>query len=411
MDNFKKEELMNKIAQALDITPQMYNESMSAVRVLNAYIKNQINNVEIYKQGSFRLGTIVRPYYRDKEGEFDIDLVVQFQSNKNNTNPSIIKQALRTCLSSQNYRTLLDEEKRRCWTLHYPSNTCSFHVDLLPCVDESSEIKSSISPSQYKNTSIAITEIEDKNNKPFSYKWKTSNPKGYAQWFDDVNHRVYGEIKKQDRLRVFNENITMFDSVDSVSDEYTRTPLQKVIQILKRHRDIMFYDNKEDAPISIIITTLVGKIVEENITVFNTTYDLLNFVIDGLNFYSKLTISGYTTDFDENFKNKKLITKNMKDGKPYWEIANPANSQENLADKWNEHPEKIEAFFRWVKQVKVDLIDILDLTPSEIQAKLKYCLGERFVNGIFQNFSFQNINTTNTRTLNFNSQTPKPYRS
>ena len=76
MDKFKKEELMNKIAHALDITPQMYNESMSAVRGLSAYIKNQIKNVEIYKQGSFKLGTIVRPYYKDKDGEFDIDLVV-----------------------------------------------------------------------------------------------------------------------------------------------------------------------------------------------------------------------------------------------------------------------------------------------------------------------------------------------
>ena len=124
MDKFKKEELMKKIAHTLDITPQMYNESMSAVRGLSAYIKNQINNVEIYKQGSFRLGTIVRPYYKDKDGEFDIDLVVQFQASKNNIKPSIIKQALRSCLSSQNYRNLLEEEKRRCWTLHYPSNTC-----------------------------------------------------------------------------------------------------------------------------------------------------------------------------------------------------------------------------------------------------------------------------------------------
>lgn len=410
MDKFKKEELMNKIAHTLDITPQMYNESMSAVRGLSAYIKNQINNVEIYKQGSFRLGTIVRPYYKDKDGEFDIDLVVQFQASKNNIKPSIIKQALRSCLSSQNYRNLLEEEKRRCWTLHYPSNTCSFHVDLLPCVDESLEVKNSIAPVQYRNTSIAITEIEDKKTKPYNYKWMTSNPKGYAEWFDDINQRVYGEIKKQDRLRVLNENITMFDSIDSVSDEYTRTPLQQVIQILKRHRDVMYCNDSDNAPISIIITTLVGKIVEENPKVYNTTYDLLNFVIEGLNFYSQLTIGGITTDFSEDFKTKKLITKNMQNGKPYWCIKNPANSQENLVNKWNENPEKATEFFKWVRQVKSDLIDILDFEPEQIKQKLKYCLGERISNQVLYDFNFNNIDSSKSRTLNFSDSTPKPYR-
>ena len=46
----------------------------------------------------------------------------------------------------------------------------------------------------------------------------------------------------------------------------------------------------------------------------------------------------------------------------------------------------------------------------EIQAKLKYCLGERFGNSLFENFSFETFNTSNTRGLNFNNQTPKPYR-
>ena len=295
-------------------------------------------------------------------------------------------------------------------TLHIPSRTTPFHVDLLPCIKESENIIKNLSPIELRGSSVAITNIKDKDSKPYTYEWLTSNPKGFSQWFDSVNYKAYKEVKIRDRERIFNQNPDIFGSVKEVSDEYTRSPLQKVIQILKRHRDVMFFDNKEVAPISIIITTLVGKIVEENSSVFNTTYDLLNFVIDGLNFYSQLTISGCTTDFDERFKNKKLITKHMKDGKPYWQIQNPANSKENLANKWNENPEKIESFFKWVKQVKVDLIDILDQTPAEIQEKLKYCLGEEFGNSLFENFSFESINASNTRVLNFNNQTPKPYR-
>lgn len=410
MDKFKKEELIEKIAHSLDITPQMYNESISVIRGITHYLISQIPNLEIFKQGSFKLGTVIRPYNKDKDGEYDVDLVVKFQKDKDKISPSQLKQVLRACLKSEHYEKLLDDEKRRCWTLHIPSRTTPFHVDLLPCIKESDNIIQNLSPIELRGSSVAITNIKDKDSKPYTYEWLTSNPKGFSQWFDSVNYKAYKEVKIRDRERIFNQNPDIFGSVEEVSDEYTRSPLQKVIQILKRHRDVMFFDNKEVAPISIIITTLVGKIVEENSSVFNTTYDLLNFVIDGLNFYSQLTISGYTTDFDERFKNKKLITKHMKDGKPYWQIQNPANSKENLANKWNEHPEKIESFFKWVKQVKVDLIDILDQTPAEIQAKLKYCLGEEFGNSLFENFSFESINASNTRVLNFNNQTPKPYR-
>ena len=410
MDKLKKEELIDKIAHALDITPNMYNESKRVIKGITHHLTSQIPDLEIYKQGSFKLDTIIRPYKKDKDGEYYIDLVIKFQKSKNSISPSQLKNTLRSCLKSEHYERLLDDEKRRCWTLHIPSTTTPFHVDLLPCIQESNDIIQNLSPINLRDLSVAITNIKDKHVKPYAYEWLTSNPKGFSQWFDNVNYNTYREVKSRDKERIFKQNQHLFGSAEEVGDEYTRSPLQKVIQILKRHRDVMFCDNKDVAPISIIITTLVGKIVEENDTVFNTTYDLLNFVIEGLNFYSQLTISGYTTDFDENFKTKRLITKHMKDGKPYWRIANPANSQENLADKWNEVPEKVEAFFKWVKQVKVDLIDILEQSPAEIQAKLKYCLGERFGNSLLENFSFENINTSNTRILNFNNQTPKPYR-
>jgi hypothetical protein len=35
-----------------------------------------------------------------------------------------------------------------------------------------------------------------------------------------------------------------------------KTPLQQAVQILKRHRDMMFADDPEHKPISVIITTL-----------------------------------------------------------------------------------------------------------------------------------------------------------
>ena len=45
--------------------------------------------------------------------------------------------------------------------------------------------------------------------------------------------------------------------IEDVPTYRVKTPLQMAIQLLKRHRDIYFQNNNENAPISIIITTLV----------------------------------------------------------------------------------------------------------------------------------------------------------
>ena len=45
------------------------------------------------------------------------------------------------------------------------------------------------------------------------------------------------------------------------------------------------------------------------------------------------------------------------DGK--WYISNPANPEDNLADKWNQDGRIPTYFFRWVKAVRTDLIESL----------------------------------------------------
>ena len=48
----------------------------------------------------------------------------------------------------------------------------------------------------------------------------------------------------------------MYASVDDVPVFAWKTPLQRSIQILKRHRDVMFWNSPNLRPISMIITTL-----------------------------------------------------------------------------------------------------------------------------------------------------------
>lgn len=415
MTSNKKKELIEYIAHALDISPDMYNRSQSVVKGLANYLVNIEPCAEIYKQGSFRLGTIIKPYQKDKHGDFDIDIVVQFSDEKSTTESSEIKARLGEYLKRQNYSKYLGEEGRRCWTLNYPDtrdgNTLSFHIDLLPCVKESNSVKTTIKPEDLKETAIAITHISDKRTTPYTYEWRPSNPLGFAKWFDCVNYGKYKAVKANDRLRVFENNKHIFSSLVDVSDDFTRSPLQMVIQILKRHRDVM-YASKECAdykPISIILTTLVGKIIEENEIVENNTYELLNIVLKGLEFYASLQKAGITSDFSDEYKTKQLISKRIVDGKSKWFIKNPANSAENLADKWNIDFNYAMEFFRWVQQAQVDLIDILDEESSvgDIIAKLEYCLGADVADAL-ESFTF--LETVKTRPVELSYINPKPYQ-
>lgn len=411
MNSVVRKELMDKIAQALDITPDMFNKAMSVAKGLANYIENQGYTVEVYKQGSFKLGTIIKPYKKDKDSDYDMDLVVHYVDKKEKQNHSAIKQRLGDALKKSQYKDYLDKEGRRCWTLIYPKTVtidASFHIDLLPCLDEDASVKETISPIKYRNSAIAITNIKDKESNPIVYDWQSSNPKGYIQWFHELNTNKYNSVRAQDKKRVFETNRTLFESVEKVGDEYTRTPLQKVIQILKRHRDVMYTNNiyTDYKPISIIITTLVGKIVEENSIVYNSTYELLRQILLGLEFYARLLTTGMTSDFSEDFKNKNLITKHMHTGKPYWSIKNPADSNENLANRWNDDPQYSIEFFKWIKQAKNDLIDILDFSKDDILAKIKYCLGEDVVMTLKSfNFGYGSV----SKPVEDNAVLPKPY--
>lgn len=110
--------------------------------------------------------------------------------------------------------------------------------------------------------------------------------------------------------------------IDQVPLYQIKTPLQRTVQLLKRHRDVMYdklpQNRKDNAPISIIITTLAALAYNNEANIF----DALN------NIVSKM----------ENYIEK--------DGETY-KILNPVMSEENFADKWNTEPAKAQEFFCW----------------------------------------------------------------
>ena len=67
---------------------------------------------------------------------------------------------------------------------------------------------------------------------------------------------------------------------------FAKGVLQRAVQIYKRHRDI-FFEGKENAPISIIITTLAAHAFEKAVKerVYESEFDLLYDVLSSCYFH------------------------------------------------------------------------------------------------------------------------------
>lgn len=255
---------------------------------------------------------------------------------------------------SDRYAPMIDKkEGRRCWTLLYRDNSDNpkekYHMDILPSVADSKYAErmtrlfsQSYSAHTVDQISIRITDKEAKEYATSTRKedWLKSNPDGYALWFAN-------RCKADETVKLMAEAVV---PVEKYNKE--KTVLQRIVQILKRHRDMMFYNDTEDKPISIIITTLAARAYNGE---QNLLEGLIN-VVDNL---------------------EKSITKNER-GEDV--VSNPVNPEENFADKWPTHPKRRENFYKWLATVKKDLHEILDgANRIQIQTTMGRVFGQDMI--------------------------------
>ena len=261
------------------------------------------------------------------------------------------------------YSGMLDkEEGRRCWTLLYRQDSDNvkerYHMDILPSVSdsefnrryESIRIRQ-FSPQTIDQIAIRITDNQDPDygRSTDITEWLKSNPDGYAFWFA---HRCKSMTEKRENL---------FEAVMPIG-KYVKekTILQRIVQILKRHRDIMFKDDK-DKPISIIITTLAARAYNGESSLLEGLYN----VVGTMESHIKRNPNG---DFV---------------------ISNPVNPEENFADKWPTHPKRKENFFKWLRQVKSDMDNIINARGLQLRENVGSAFGEDFSKKMFNSMADQ----------------------
>jgi hypothetical protein len=292
-------DFLTNIAESLDIPDALYEEATLKYEEVAIWLSDDGGELaqyapEIYAQGSFRLGTVVQPVTNNCE--YDIDLVCRLDLAKESTTQKDLKTKIGDRLKANADLVKKLSSSRRCWNLTYPRQ---FHMDVLP----------SIANVEQPPDGILLTDTE-------LHLWQKSNPKEYSDWFHRATVVQFQRIR-EDLAKSLNA------SIEEVPEWRVKTPLQRAVQILKRHRDLMFQHDLENRPVSIILTTLAARAYSDQTNVADALLKL-------------------AFDMPKYIENR--------DGK--WWVANPVEPDENFADKWNEKPERRFAFLRWMDTVQ-----------------------------------------------------------
>lgn len=321
--------ILNEIAQTLDISDSQFEDAEKRYQAVGTWLGEGNSPLAgyspvIYPQGSFLLGTVIKRWGEDDE--YDIDLVFEMNLSKNSISQKTLKNLVGNRLKENEvYRRMLDEEGRKCWTIVY-ANGAKFHLDILPAipnVDFRVVLKNQGVPTDWANTSIAITDITRPNYDRVDPDWPRCNPKAYAGWFRSRMVTQFEAVRK-------NMAEAMKAEIQAVPDYQVKTPLQRSIQLLKRNRDIVF-EKKDDKPASIIITTLSGL-------AYNNEFDLVQ------------AFTGIVNGMSNH------IT--VKNGIPW--VQNPVDPMENFADRWQDRAGRKEDFYYWHRKMQNDLQTLLE---------------------------------------------------
>lgn len=262
MTNEQREQyhsILDEFGKALDITETEHKIIAGSYKAMGEWLADERSSLKVYApsilpQGSFLLGTMVRPISEDDD--LDIDLVCQLRKKPVDWTQESLKQRVgHRIKENATYEKMLDKEGKRCWTLKYAND--KYHMDVLPSfVDDGYQLilEKSFSAIEKQDVDDLAIRITDNTRKDYKTQidigeWNKSNPFGYAKWFYQIASRPV-ELRKSFSL---NESIAPTPKFTN-----TKLPLQRVVQLLKRHRDIMF-DGDDDKPISIIITTLAAR--------------------------------------------------------------------------------------------------------------------------------------------------------
>ncbi len=342
--------LLEFLVELLDIPLSHYEMAADRYRSLANWLHRKESKVahlspDVFLQGSFRYGTVIRPLLATEE--YDLDLVCQILLPKAEVTQRYVKQLVGHEIRAYAEAYSFNEpatEKPRCWRLDYADHV-NFHMDILPCIPEDLAFILQLErlgvPPEWAASAVAITDNRHRNYEALSISWPGSNPRGFAEWFES-------KLRPYARPRMLNLVAKRaYASIDQVPPYEWQSVLQRCIQILKRHRDVMFKDSPDWKPLSMNITTLATHSYNGE----DELYQALTNIVEGMPQHVRPTPP---------------------------RIPNPLNPSEDFADRWARDARYEQNFWAWHRQVKADLAHLPRLcgkvTDAVSTARQKFAL-------------------------------------
>jgi len=365
-------DILDSLVDNLQISDDTYKKAQDRYTNLGNWLNRdnstiKIYSPEIYSQGSIRLGTAIKPIDPDDDYDIDAVCVLSKYAYKSSYTQKKIKELVgkevKSYVNANNFNKEAQEAKR-CWTIEYADSE-QFHMDILPSIPDEYGLIAMFESygvkdynKDYTKHAISITDNTHHNYAHINQDWPNSNPMGYYHWFKE--RCITNEKKSLD--------IRLYEGVEEIPNNQDSSPLQYVVMLLKRHRDIMYKDSSESEykPISIIITTLAAQAYQGE----DNLQDALVSVISNMDVYNQ-------------------------DG--IYHIPNPVNPLENFADKWQNERKLIDNFFKWFYKLKRDFESILNGDVYNSKATFKSMFGEQIIN---ESYDLNGIEDQNISDLN-----------
>ena len=333
------EEFFEDLAAELAVPENRYEQARASYRSLGEWFHRDESAVrrfdpQIYAQGSFRLGTAIKPSSEDEE--YDVDSICLCHGL---TKSTVTQYDLKRLLGAEieAYRKSKNmvkplKEGRKCWVLSY-ADGAQFHMDIVPAVPNAQGLRRRLEEArlstEWADTAVGITDNETAGYYVITDDWPRSNPKGYSNWFKRRTTVLLERRQRRSAGQVQAE-------VENLPTFKLKMPLQSAVMILKRHRNLMFAERPADGPISVIITTLAAHAYNGEAGIGEALVAIL------------ARMDRYIED---------------REGVPW--IANPTDPFENFADKWVNHPERRAAFYEWLRAAREAFIEVARLTDRQ----------------------------------------------
>lgn len=344
MDSLSPNSRLDVLLHDIDLPDRAYELAERRYEDLGRWISASDSilreyDAHVFVQGSFALGTAIRPINAEEEYDLDFTCKLRRGVTRDSHTQAQLKELVGHELAAYRHARGIEKPltpKHRCWRLSY-KDELPFHMDVVPGIRADEQRRMVLSErmivagmerslaQDIARKALWITDDEHERYSVLSQDWPSSNPGGYQHWFLSRMH-----LPEQ-------RGVLAEAKIDPVPVFRSKTPLQQTVQLLKRHRDVTFAHDPDLKPASILITTIAGLAYRPGEPLAAT----LRRTLDALQ-----QVRRSNTD----------------------EILNPINPNENFADRWEGPNCPLKAnFHHWIEEADLAFEQFQgSLTPQRL---------------------------------------------